>query len=75
VKPLATKIITRPNRENAYGGVAQSWSESIPILVMPMGYARRIAFLSEGLLLETADSEALTRLKNPYARMLFEASL
>jgi acetolactate synthase-1/2/3 large subunit len=32
-----------PGTENAYGGVAQSWSESIPILVLPMGYPRRIA--------------------------------
>jgi acetolactate synthase-1/2/3 large subunit len=34
-----------PGTENAYGGVAQAWSESIPILVMPMGYARRIAWI------------------------------
>ncbi len=32
-----------PGTENAYGGVAQAYSESVPILVMPMGYARRIA--------------------------------
>lgn len=38
-------------------------------------YARRIAFLSDGLLLETADSEALAGLKDPYARRLYEASL
>ena len=24
-----------PGTENAYGGVAQAWSESVPILVMP----------------------------------------
>lgn len=34
-----------PGTENAYGGVAQAYSESIPILVMPMGYARRIAWV------------------------------
>jgi thiamine pyrophosphate-dependent acetolactate synthase large subunit-like protein len=34
-----------PGTENAYGGVAQAWSESIPILVMPMGYARRLAWV------------------------------
>ena len=34
-----------PGAENAYGGVAQAYSESIPILVMPMGYARRIAHI------------------------------
>ena len=32
-----------PGAENAYGGVAQAYGESVPILVMPMGYPRRIA--------------------------------
>src|ERR1700761_3768818 len=32
-----------PGTENAYGGVAQAFGESVPILVLPMGYARRIA--------------------------------
>ncbi|BBK37459.1 hypothetical protein STAQ_25370 [Allostella sp. ATCC 35155] len=32
-----------PGAENAYGGVAQCYGESIPVLVMPMGYPRRIA--------------------------------
>jgi thiamine pyrophosphate-dependent acetolactate synthase large subunit-like protein len=32
-----------PGAENAFGGVAQAYSESVPILVMPMGYARRLA--------------------------------
>src|ERR1700712_6145935 len=32
-----------PGAENAYGGVAQCYGESIPVLVVPMGYARRIA--------------------------------
>ncbi len=35
-----------PGTENAYGGVAQAYSESIPILVMPMGYARHLAHVS-----------------------------
>ena len=34
-----------PGTENAYGGVAQSYSESIPILVVPQGYPRRIAHI------------------------------
>jgi acetolactate synthase-1/2/3 large subunit len=34
-----------PGTENAYGGVAQAFSESVPILVMPGGYARRLAFV------------------------------
>ncbi|WP_374450042.1 thiamine pyrophosphate-requiring protein, partial [Stella sp.] len=32
-----------PGAENAYGGVAQCYGESVPVLVMPMGYPRRIA--------------------------------
>lgn len=32
-----------PGTENAYGGVAQAFSESIPLLVIPQGYPRRIA--------------------------------
>lgn len=32
-----------PGTENAYGGVAQAFSESVPMLVLPMGYARRLA--------------------------------
>ncbi len=32
-----------PGAENAFGGVAQAFGESVPVLVMPMGYARRLA--------------------------------
>jgi thiamine pyrophosphate-dependent acetolactate synthase large subunit-like protein len=32
-----------PGTENAYGGIAQAYSESIPILVVPGGYQRRLA--------------------------------
>ncbi len=32
-----------PGAENAYGGVAQCYGESVPVLVVPMGYPRRIA--------------------------------
>ncbi len=32
-----------PGAENSFGGVAQAYSESVPILVMPAGYPRRIA--------------------------------
>ena len=34
-----------PGTENAYGGVAQAFSESVPLLVLPMGYARRLAHI------------------------------
>jgi thiamine pyrophosphate-dependent acetolactate synthase large subunit-like protein len=32
-----------PGAENAYGGVAQAYAESVPMLVIPQGYPRRIA--------------------------------
>ncbi|MDP6351653.1 MAG: thiamine pyrophosphate-requiring protein [Alphaproteobacteria bacterium] len=35
-----------PGAENAFGGVAQAFAESSPILVMPMGYARRLAHVA-----------------------------
>jgi len=34
-----------PGSENSFGGVAQAYSESVPILVLPMGYARRLAYI------------------------------
>lgn len=34
-----------PGTENAYGGIAQAYSESVPILVMPAGYPRRLAYV------------------------------
>jgi thiamine pyrophosphate-dependent acetolactate synthase large subunit-like protein len=34
-----------PGTENAYGGVAQAYSESVPMLVIPQGYPRRIAHI------------------------------
>jgi acetolactate synthase-1/2/3 large subunit len=32
-----------PGSENAFGGVAQCYAESVPVLVLPMGYPRRLA--------------------------------
>ena len=32
-----------PGAENAMGGVAQCYGESVPVLVLPQGYPRRIA--------------------------------
>jgi thiamine pyrophosphate-dependent acetolactate synthase large subunit-like protein len=34
-----------PGSENAYGGVAQAYGESVPVLVVPMGYPRRLAHI------------------------------
>jgi thiamine pyrophosphate-dependent acetolactate synthase large subunit-like protein len=35
-----------PGAENAFGGVAQAYGDSVPILVLPVGYPRRIANLA-----------------------------
>ncbi len=35
-----------PGTENAYGGIAQAYAESVPILVMPGGYSRRLAHVA-----------------------------
>ncbi len=34
-----------PGAENAIGGIAQCFGESVPVLILPMGYARRIAHI------------------------------
>lgn len=36
-----------PGTENAYGGVAQAYAESVPVLVLPQGYGRRNAFVPD----------------------------
>ena len=36
-----------PGSENAFGGVAQAYSESVPVLVLPAGYARRLAHVPD----------------------------
>ena len=38
-----------PGTENAFGGVAQAFCDSVPILVMPGGYPRRIAGIPPNL--------------------------
>jgi len=35
-----------PGSENAFGGVAQAYSESVPLLVLPGGYPRRISHVA-----------------------------
>ena len=32
-----------PGAENAFGGVAQAYSEAVPMVILPQGYARKIA--------------------------------
>ncbi len=36
-----------PGTENAYGGVAQAYAESVPVLVLPQGYARRLSHVPD----------------------------
>lgn len=36
-----------PGTENAYGGIAQAYSESVPVLVLAQGYGRDIAFVPD----------------------------
>ena len=43
-----------PGAENAMGGVAQCFGESVPVLVLPMGYARRLAHVSPNFNSSTA---------------------
>lgn len=35
-----------PGTENAFGGVAQAYADSVPIVVLPAGYARRLTNVS-----------------------------
>ena len=35
-----------PGAENSFGGVAQAYAESVPVLVLPQGYATRTAHIS-----------------------------
>src|SRR5262249_13920936 len=36
-----------PGAENAFGAVAQAYSESVPVLVLPQGYTRRLAHVPD----------------------------
>jgi thiamine pyrophosphate-dependent acetolactate synthase large subunit-like protein len=36
-----------PGTESAFGGVAQAFSESVPVLVLPQGYPRRLAHVPD----------------------------
>ena len=55
-----------PGSENSFGGVAQAYSESVPILVLPMGYADAVRRWIRILIL----SQACARLPNPRRRSL-----
>lgn len=36
-----------PGTENAYGGVAQAYTESVPVLVLPQGYPRKLTHVRD----------------------------
>src|SRR3954463_10727208 len=50
-----------PGSENAYGGVAQAYGESVPGLVVPQGYLRRIAHIDPNF----NSSEAMRHVVKP----------
>jgi thiamine pyrophosphate-dependent acetolactate synthase large subunit-like protein len=53
-----------PGAENAYGGVAQAYGESVPILVVPMGYPRRLAHVDPNYN-STAQMRGITKSAEP----------
>jgi acetolactate synthase-1/2/3 large subunit len=53
-----------PGSENSFGGVAQAYSESVPILVLPMGYVRRLAHVSPNFN-SVASMRSVTKLAEP----------
>lgn len=56
-----------PGTENAYGGVAQAYSESVPVLVLPQGYARRLAHVRDNYN-ATLSMRDITKLAEPILR-------
>jgi acetolactate synthase I/II/III large subunit len=44
-KPGVFVMQMGPGTENSYGAIAQAYAESVPILVMPGGYPRRLAHI------------------------------
>ena len=53
-----------PGTENAYGGVAQAFGESVPLLVVPMGYPRRIAHVDPNFN-ATVQMRGITKMAEP----------
>jgi thiamine pyrophosphate-dependent acetolactate synthase large subunit-like protein len=53
-----------PGSENSFGGVAQAYSESVPILVLPMGYPRRLAHIDPNFN-SVASMRAVTKSAEP----------
>ena len=53
-----------PGSENAFGGVAQAFGDSVPILVLPMGYARAAAHVTPNFN-STLNFRNVTKLAEP----------
>ena len=53
-----------PGSENAFGGVAQAYGDSVPILVLPMGYARAAAHVTPNFN-STLNFRNVTKLAEP----------
>jgi len=53
-----------PGTENSYGAIAQAYSESVPILVMPGGYPRRIAHVDPNYN-STVSMRSITKMVEP----------
>ncbi len=53
-----------PGAENAFGGVAQAFGESVPVLVLPMGYPRRLAHIAPNFN-STTGMRAVTKSAEP----------
>ena len=53
-----------PGTENAYGGVAQAYSESVPVLVLPQGYMRHLMFVPDNYN-STIEMKHITKMAEP----------
>src|SRR5215469_6376982 len=53
-----------PGAENAFGGVAQAYSESVPLLVLPGGYPRRISHVASNFN-SVLNLRSITKLAEP----------
>ena len=62
-----------PGTENAYGGVAQAFGDSIPILVVPGGYPRRIAHVGPNYN-AVAQMRGITKSAGPIVSRLSQAA-
>jgi thiamine pyrophosphate-dependent acetolactate synthase large subunit-like protein len=53
-----------PGTENSYGAIAQAYSESVPILVLPGGYPRKLAHIAPNYN-STVSMRSITKMVEP----------